>query len=259
MLTKLLGKYVKFVVVFTILGFVGVLAYLMIRARFVEDTIVTAYEIAKPVKRESYSNSHLPSGHSREQEAQTIETSKRQTAETNGSPTSSDTHQADVHLNGVDIEEINQSRQVSSATPDVEDSGTTLQHSGEELRRQVLRNRQKELQKEIEALAGEDGRVALKDTLKGLALLEEIYQIEREFGTLNSGEVDPFAMIKRGKFITSHTTKDGQVPVSIGSQLAEMYEDDGLFEVAENMRILTQRALQNGDEFFKPEHLEGLR
>ena len=96
--------------------------------------------------------------------------------------------------------------------------------------------------------------------LKALALFEESLRISQELGTLNSeADLDPFAMIKRSKFIASHTTEDDKIPVSIGLRMADMFENDGNHEAAEKMRILTKHALQNGDEFFEPRHAEALR
>ena len=51
MFVKFLAKYVKFIVVFTILGIVGVLAYLMISARF--DTLEQRLSQLRDVRRET--------------------------------------------------------------------------------------------------------------------------------------------------------------------------------------------------------------
>ncbi len=258
MLIKHLGKYVKFVGVFVIVGFVGFLAYLMITGKSVEN--ITVYEVTKPVKRESQPNSHLPSERSHNQGAQIAETSKSQTSEDSESPTLSDTHPTDAHLDTGDADGVDESEEASSDTHDVGDSSTSPQVSAVELRRQTLINRQVEIQAQLEAMAREDGSVAPRDIPKSLVLFEETVRISQELGTLSSDDSsNAFSMIERSKFIASHTTEDGKVPVSIGSQVSDMFEKDGNHEAAEAMRIITQRALENGDEFFKPEHLEVLR
>ena len=125
MLKKLLGKYVKFVVVFAIIGCVGVVAYLTIRRVFVQDTTkVTVYEIGEPVKPENQLNPYLTRGHSRNQGTKTTETS--------GSSISSDTHPTNLDTMGVDCFEENeggsnlgtQDSENSSAEPQISAEGT---------------------------------------------------------------------------------------------------------------------------------------
>ena len=129
MLTKLLGKYVKFVVVFAIIGCVGVVVYLTIRDIFVEDTTVTVYEVGEPVKPENHSNPHLASEHSRNQGAKTTET--------RGSSISSDAHL--TYLDTGDVEGSDDSGEADLNTYDVEDSSADPQISAEG----TLQNRQK--------------------------------------------------------------------------------------------------------------------
>ena len=258
MLTKISGKYVKFVVVLAAVGCVGFLAYLMITWKFGENTTVTRYTM--PVKRESQSNTGLPRSSPRSQGAQTVRSKSSQMSETSWHPTTPDTRSAGGYLDTGDAESVSEREEVSSDASDVEDSSTTPQISAEALRRQTLTNRGLEIHTQIEAMAGKDGRVSPKDMLKALALFEESLRISQELGTLNSeADLDPFAMIKRSKFIASHTTEDGKIPVSIGLRMADMFENDGNHEAAEKMRILTKHALQNGDEFFEPRHAEALR
>ena len=258
MLTKISGKYVKFVVLLATVGCVGFLAYLMITWRFGENTTVTRYTM--PVKRESQSNTGLPRSSPRSQGAQTVRSKSSQISETSEHPTTPDTRSADEYLDTGDAESVSEREEVSSDASDVEDSSTTPQISAEELRRRTLTNQGLEIQTQIEAMAGKDGRVSPKDMLKALVLFEESLRISQELGTLNSeADLDPFAMIKRSKFIASHTTEDGKIPVSIGLRMADMFENDGNHEAAEKMRILTKHALQNGDEFFEPRHAEALR
>ena len=258
MLTKISGRYVKFVVLLATVGCVGFLAYLMITWRFGENTTVTRYTM--PVKRESQSNTGLPRSSPRSQGAQTVRSKSSQISETSEHPTTPDTRSADEYLDTGDAESVSEREEVSSDASDVEDSSTTPQISAEELRRRTLTNQGLEIQTQIEAMAGKDGRVSPKDMLKALVLFEESLRISQELGTLNSeADLDPFAMIKRSKFIASHTTEDGKIPVSIGLRMADMFENDGNHEAAEKMRILTKHALQNGDEFFEPRHAEALR
>ena len=258
MRTKLSGKYVKFVAVLAIVGFVGFLAYLMITWKFGENTAVTRYTM--PVKRESQSNTGLPRSSPRRQGAQTVRSKSSQMSETSGHPTTPDTRSADGYLDTGDAESVSEREEVSSDASDVEDSSTTPQISAEVLRRQTLTNRGLEIHTQIEAIAGKDGRVAPKDMLKALALFEESLRISQELGTLNSeADLNPFAMIKRSKFIASHTTEDGKIPVSIGLRMADMFEYDGNHEAAGKIRIITKKALQSGDEFFEREHLDALQ
>ena len=232
MLTKISGKYVKFVVLLATVGCVGFLAYLMITWRFGENTTVTRYTM--PVKRESQSNTGLPRSSPRSQGAQTVRSKSSQMSETSEHPTTPDTRSADEYLDTGDAESVSEREEVSSDASDVEDSSTTPQISAEELRRRTLTNQGLEIQTQIEAMAGKDGRVSPKDMLKALVLFEESLRISQELGTLNSeADLDPFAMIKRSKFIASHTTEDGKIPVSIGLRMADMFENDGNHEAAE--------------------------
>ena len=224
MLTKISGRYVKFVVLLATVGCVGFLAYLMITWRFGENTTVTRYTM--PVKRESQSNTGLPRSSPRSQGAQTVRSKSSQISETSEHPTTPDTRSADEYLDTGDAESVSEREEVSSDASDVEDSSTTPQISAEELRRRTLTNQGLEIQTQIEAMAGKDGRVSPKDMLKALVLFEESLRISQELGTLNSeADLDPFAMIKRSKFIASHTTEDGKIPVSIGLRMADMFEN----------------------------------
>lgn len=130
MLIKLLGKYVKFVVVFAIIGCVGVLAYLTIREIFVEDTTkVIVYEIGEPAKLENQSNPYLPRGHSRNKGDKTTETS--------GSSITSDTHL--TYLDTGDVEGLDEGGEANLGTQDLEDLSADPQISAEG----TLQNRQK--------------------------------------------------------------------------------------------------------------------
>ena len=129
MLIKPSDKYVKFVVVFAIIGCVGFVAYLTIREVFVEDTTVTVYEVGEPVKPENDSNPHLSSRYSRNQGLKTTETS--------GSFISSDTHLTNRDTG--EVEGLDDSGEADLDTQDVENSSADPQIPAEE----TLQNRQK--------------------------------------------------------------------------------------------------------------------
>ena len=194
------------------------------------------------------------------QDAQTPETSERQASETNENLAESDTYITSEFLDAVVVEGIDENEEIESYVLDTEESSATPQLSTEESRRQTLINRQVEIQAQMEAMARADGSVAPRDVPKSLELFEESLRISQELGVLNSDDSSAaFRLIERSKFIASHTTGDGKVPVSIGSRIADMYEKDGYYEAAEKMRIITQYALENRDEFFTSKHLEALR
>lgn len=194
------------------------------------------------------------------QDAQTTETSERQASETNENLVESGTYLTSEFLDTVVVEGIDENEEIESYVLDTEESGATPQLSTEESRRQTLINRQVEIQAQMEAMARADGSVAPRDIPKSLELFKESLRISQELGVLNSDDSSAaFRLIERSKFIASHTTVDGKVPVSIGLQIADMYEKDGYYEAAERMRIITQYALENRDEFFRSKHLEALR
>lgn len=194
------------------------------------------------------------------QDTQRVETSERQVPETDESSVESETYLTGDFLGTVVAETTEESKEVESDALDMETSSATPQLSAEESRRQTLINRQVEIQEQLEAMAREDGTVAPKDVPKSLALFEETLRISQELGTLDPDDSsDAFSLIERSKFIASHTTEDGKVPISIGSRVADMFEKDGNYEAAEKMRMLTQYALESGDEFFTARHLEILQ
>lgn len=57
------------------------------------------------------------------------------------------------------------------------------------------------------------------------------------------------------KFAATHMTEQG-MPVSIGPRLADYLKKMGDFEAAEKMREATRKAEENGDEFFRTEHVQ---
>lgn len=260
MFVKFSGKYLKFVATFAILGFLGVFAYLVIRERFIENTTVTVYEIATPANIVSQSNSNPFSAGSRERGVQIGEPNKRQSSEASESSTSSNTNLNDAQRHTPKAKGIDDRGEVSSNAQGVENSSNEPEISAEDLRRRELENRQSEILKQLEAMAREDGVIPPDDMPQAEELHEEILRIAQELGTLISDDgSDPFRTLEMGKFLHSNMTRDGKLPVSMGPRLADMFEEDGDFESADKMRMLTQRALENGDEFFKQEHLEVLQ
>ena len=91
--------------------------------------------------------------------------------------------------------------------------------------------------------------------LRFLDIWEERLKIHQERGTLHTEGLNPFVGIKIKRLILK-ATSDGKLPVSIGEELASLYESNGLDSQAERIRVLTQRAVANGDAFYKPEHME---
>ena len=218
-------------------------------------TPVKIYEVPQPT----------PQGQSNtkpviRQDTQTTETNDRQPSEINENLVESDTYLTSEFLDAVVVEGIDENEEIGSYTLDADEASATPQLSTEESRRQTLINRQVEIQAQMEAMARADGSVAPRDIPKSLELFEESLRISQELGILNSDDSSAaFRLIERSKFIASHTTVDGKVPVSIGLRIADMYEKDGNYEAAKKMRIITQYALENRDEFFTSKHLEALR
>lgn len=115
--------------------------------------------------------------------------------------------------------------------------------------------RLQEIESEIEALAPHTGKGNHAITLRMLDLEEEKLTILQEQGLLHTHGVNPFNEIKMIRLVVSSIT-DGKAPVSIGEQIASYLEEDGQHEAAAMYRAATRRAIENGDEFYKLEHLE---
>ncbi|MCG9129891.1 hypothetical protein JT359_20070 [Candidatus Poribacteria bacterium] len=110
------------------------------------------------------------------------------------------------------------------------------------------------IESEMRALAPHTGQGNHAITLRLLNLEEEMLRIHQEQGTLHTDR-NPFTNIKIGKLVFS-VISDGKVPVAIGEEVASYLEEDGYHENAARVRAVTQRAIENGDEFYKPEHAE---
>lgn len=94
--------------------------------------------------------------------------------------------------------------------------------------------------------------------LRFLDLQEESLKIHQARGTLHIEGISPFIAIKIDRLILKATT-DGKIPVSIGEEIAALYAENGLHPLAHRIRVLTQRAMENGDEFYKQEHMENTK
>ena len=92
--------------------------------------------------------------------------------------------------------------------------------------------------------------------LRFLDLWEERLKLHQDRGTLHIDSGNPFMWIKIDRLILN-VMSDGKIPVSVGEELASLYAENGLHSQAEHVRILTQRAIEKGDDFYKAEHMEG--
>lgn len=117
-----------------------------------------------------------------------------------------------------------------------------------------LEERVQELQKQIEELSPQ----VAKD-IKLLPRLNELtgeqLRIQQDLGRLHIEGIDPFIPIEIENFMATSMTEQG-LPVSVGSRLAELIEKTGDVEGAEKIRKATQKAVENGDEFYRPEHVD---
>ena len=219
-----------------------------------------------PVKPKSQPNTHLPGGRPTNQGTRTVETATNQTHQTGEIPTSPDTSPANANPDSGDAEPVNDIKTAKSDAHDIETSSTTPQLSAEELRRRTLETRQRELWKQIEAMARGGGSIAPMEGLKALELQEEIVRIGEELGTNrfdDGGSFDDFLRVadmarEMGRFMATHMTKDGKLPVSKAPELADMFEKWDS-EAAERMRKVIQNARESGDEFIQRKHLESIQ
>ena len=120
---------------------------------------------------------------------------------------------------------------------------------------QARKERLAVIESEMRALAPLTGQGNHAITLRMLDLEEEWLRIHQEQGTLHTDGRNPFTGIKIGKLVFS-VISDGKIPVDIGEQVASYLEEDGHHEYAARVRAATQRAIENGDAFYKPEHTE---
>ena len=264
MLTNFLGNYVKLVVILAILGFVGSLAYLIIRVKSVKSPAVRRYVL--PEKRDNRPNIGLPSSKPRGHGAQTVGPKDSQISEADGHPITPDTRSIDVNPDTRDEESVRENEEVKSDTSGSEDSSAAPKIPAEELRRELLQTRQLEIQNQIENIARVDGSIDPKEALKVLELQEEMLRIGEKLsanvyddgGNLND-TLRVFNMMREmGRFMATHMTQDGRFPVSKGPELAEMLGKWNS-EATERMRKVIQNAVENGDEFIQRKHLENVQ
>ncbi len=90
--------------------------------------------------------------------------------------------------------------------------------------------------------------------LELLALQEEMLKLQQELGILNVEGGDPFLSNKIGQLVLSNMTNDNRLPVSVGEEMVDVLVEGGDIDGAATIYMATQRAMENGDEFFTPEH-----
>ena len=103
---------------------------------------------------------------------------------------------------------------------------------------------------QLASLANQDPAYALEM----LDLEKEMLKLHQELGTLVIDKGDPFLSIEINRLVLSNMTSDKRVPVSVGEQLVDLLVEGGDIDGAATVYMVTQRALENGDEFFKLEH-----
>ena len=256
MLIKLLEEYAKFVFVCLIVFIIGWLTYSIITGKKIERRTIIQYKTVAP-KLDDKSKSLLPNKHERTTQDQTDETNAHQVPQRRATPIESDSNFIEDSLETENAEDTDEQ---SPAHPhNVGDPSETQQLSTKDLRRQELRKRAAILRKQFQEMLPIDGSEDPESALQAINLRQEILQIEKELGTAVFHGSDPIIALEIDKLVLSNLTKDGQIPVSIGLQMADLLEKNQEFELAERVRRATQRALENGDQFFKPEHAEAAR
>lgn len=92
------------------------------------------------------------------------------------------------------------------------------------------------------------------EILKMLKLEEEMQRIGKELGALDTGNRDPFLGSKIGQLVLPNLTNDNRLPVSVGEELVDLLIESSDIDGATTVYMATQRAMENGDEFFTPGH-----
>lgn len=129
--------------------------------------------------------------------------------------------------------------------------------------------------KTIQARFEEQDGIVIRNPLKILEMLKleaEMRNLDKEVGYLIRGgspppwntaaglvtnateNEEPFEL-KMGQLVLPNLTPDGRLPVSFGEPVVDLLLESGKIDDAATIYMATQRAMQNGDEFFKPEHL----
>lgn len=127
----------------------------------------------------------------------------------------------------------------------------------EELRRQELLQERASLHEQLKTLVP-GGRTVHSSNdpetvLQALALTKQLVQIDEALnGYINQ---DSLRAIDRAINTTRSLTPNGQLPVIAAEKMADSFQREGKFEVANRMRLVIQNARKNGDAVIKPEHL----
>ena len=98
---------------------------------------------------------------------------------------------------------------------------------------------------------------AIEDPAKALwmlNLLEEMIKLQQALGILHTDGSDPLLPIRLGKLVASNMTSDKRLPVSVGEEVVDLLVESGDIDSAATTYMAMQRAIENGDEFFLPEH-----
>ena len=101
------------------------------------------------------------------------------------------------------------------------------------------------------------GTVVTQDSAEVLEILnlqEEMLKLQQERGRLVIEGGDPFLDIKLNRLMLSNMTDDNRLPVSVGVEMVDLLVEGGDVDGAARVYMATQRAMENGDEFFTPEH-----
>lgn len=261
MLIKLIEEYAKLVLVSLIVFIICGFAYWIITGKKVERRTVIQYKTVAP-KLDDKAKSLLPNKHAHPPGDQTEETKAHQVPQPRATsietaPIESD---SDFIEESLETENAEDTDQQDPAHPhNVGEPSETQQLSTKELRRKELGQRAAILRKQFQDMLPIDGIADPESALQAINLRQEIIQIEKELGTAVFHGGDPIIALEIDKLVLSNLTKDGQIPVSIGPQMADLLEKGQEFELAERVRRATQRALKNGDKFFKPDHADGAR
>lgn len=254
MLKKLIEEYAKFVFVCMIIGFVGWLVYFFITGKTIENTTVIRYKTTTPApKLDEKARSHLPNKHSPLPD----EPSDHQDTQPRAIPMESD---SDFIEDSLETETAEITDDLEDVPPHkVGDPGEMPELSAGDLRRQEMIKRQALLREQLQEMLPIDGIAEPERALQAINLQQEIYRIGKELGTVETSGGDPMVAYEINKLVLSNLTPDGEIPVSIGPQFAELLEKSGEKEIAAGVRRAMQRAVENGDTVFKPEHIEGIR
>lgn len=256
MLIKLIEEYAKLffvcVIVFLICGF----AYWIITGKKVEQHTVIQYKTVAP-KLDDKAKSRLPNKHAHTPGDPTSETNVHQVPQPRATPIESD---SDVIEDSLEEETAEDTVENEHAHPHtVGEPSETQQLTTEDFRRQEMRKRLAILEKQFQEMLPIDSSEGPESALQAITLRQEILQIQKELGIIVFHGSDPIIALEIDKLVLSNLTQDGQIPVSIGPQMADLLEKSQEFEIADRVRRATQHALENGDQFFKPEHAEAAR